>query len=112
MTDRTEYWARKVLELEVARKSAEMALEEARAELLASLKEDGQSQMIIDGWKLKVKTTPAHFVRTESKSAQTLLNRELEERGLRSQVFTTYSAASFASLTSRLAEENGGAIPG
>ena len=111
MTDRTEYWARKVLALEVERKSAEMALEEAKSELLASLRADGQNQMIIDGWKLRVKTTPAHFVRTESKSAQALLNRELEERGLRSQVFTTYSAASFASFTSRLTEENGGAIP-
>lgn len=112
MNDRTEYWARKVLELELQRKSAEMALEEAKAELLASLKADGQNQKIIDGWKLKVKTTPAHFVRVESRAERTLLDRELEQRGLYGQVYTTYSAGSFASLASRLLEENGGTVPG
>ena len=112
MTDRTEYWARKVLELEVERKSAEMALEEAKAELLASLKADGQNQMIIDGWKLKVKTTPAHFVRVDTDAERIRLDNELMQRGLYGEVHTVFSAPGFHKLTKRLTDENGGEIPG
>ena len=62
MTDRTEYWARKVLELEVERKSAEMALEEAKRSFRRSLMRSGHDSIVVDGWRLALLAKlPANF---------------------------------------------------
>lgn len=111
MTDRTEYWARKVLALEVQRKSAEMALDKAKSELHLALVRSGHDSIVVDGWRLRQANTPTQYVGPEGGEAQKFLARELAGHGLYGEVFSGYDARGFHALVSRLAEENGGVIP-